>query len=230
MRYEFVFLDADDTLYDFPAAEKSAFCGALKHFKLSADSDIYATYHHINEQLWKKLERGEITQEALRLQRFEELFATCGIKLDAKDFAPVYLTHLALGAQLLPGAAELVLALYGKVRLCIATNGISEVQRGRIAKSGIAHCFEALLISGELGAQKPSALFFKRAFELLGGVDPAKVILLGDSLTSDMRGGKNAGITTCWFNPAKKPCAQPELCDYQIHSLSDFPRIIGLDM
>ncbi len=201
--YELLLLDADETLFDFRKAEAFALEGAFAERGLAATPETVARYDAINKDIWRRLERGEIDQARLKIERFALLFADMGVGLDAADFSGLYLAWLGRGSFLLPGAEELCAYLATKYRLAIVTNGIAAVQRPRFEASPIRRHFEAIVISEEVGAAKPRPEIFERACAAMGFFDKSRVLMIGDSLSSDIAGGIAYGIDTCWLNPGK---------------------------
>jgi len=199
--YELLLLDADETLFDFKRAEAFALEGAFTERGLVATPETVARYDAINKEIWRRLERGEIDQATLKVERFALLFAGLGGSLDAADFSELYLEWLGRGSFLLPGAEELCAHLAAKYRLAIVTNGIAKVQRLRFEASPIRRHFGAIVISEEVGAAKPQPAIFARACEAMGVSDKSKVLMIGDSLTSDIAGGAAFGVDTCWLSP-----------------------------
>lgn len=227
MNYDIILMDADDTLFDFEKAEEFAFRRAMQEFRLPYSEDHRQLYRKINQNLWEALERGETTQNDLKVDRFCQLFEQLGYMVDCQGFNHHFLNALSDGYFTFDGAAELCKTLYEKgCKLYIATNGIGTTQRKRLAYSDICSYIADIFISEELGYHKPRGEFFDALFEKLDITDRSRAILLGDSLTSDMQGGKNAGIKTCWYNPKYKPYSSQELCDNEIHSLTEFIPII----
>jgi putative hydrolase of the HAD superfamily len=224
--YELIFLDADETLLDFRKAERYALKKAFRQYGMESDELVVKTYEEINTAIWKQLERGELDQERLRVERFMLLFEKLGLKLDPVDFSSLYLHWLGKGAFLLPDAEETCAYLGQKYRMAMVTNGIKEVQRSRIGASPIAHWFEALIISEEAGSSKPNPAIFEYACRLLGYNDKSKMLMIGDSLSSDIRGGVNFGIDTCWFNPGRAPNPTELKPTYEIASLVDLRAIL----
>ena len=225
MPYDIVLLDADATLFDYQKTEYAALRSTCEAFSIPFGEALLARYHVINDALWKAFERGETTQEQLRVERFQQLFSGQGISVDCAAFNRRYVQGLGEGTYLLDGALELCRLLHTKgLPLYIVTNGTVDTQKRRLAHSEIAPYITAMFISQEVGFQKPRREFFERVFAQIGNPDPDRIILLGDSLTSDMRGGRNAGIATCWFAPEE---AEDTVgCDYRISRLMDFPAIV----
>jgi 2-haloacid dehalogenase len=202
MKYKWILFDADDTLFDFPASEAKALRLTMNEVGIEFSPEILALYSGFNRQVWKELERGELDGAELRVKRFRLLFRELGSSLDPVLVSPVYLRNLARGSELLPGAEELVAWLAGRCGLALVTNGLKDVQRPRIEASALRGRFERIFISEELGAAKPSRAFFEAVFEGLGRPAKAETLVVGDSLSSDMAGGIDYGIDTCWYNPA----------------------------
>lgn len=198
-----LFFDLDDTLLDFRKAERCAVAEALASFGVPVDDAVLDCYAVINAGYWHRLERHEVTRDELKVFRFRDLFEACGIR----NISPAAVTRAyeeQLGDQpyLLPGARELLARLSGRYRLFAASNGTGRIQRSRLAGAGIADRFEALFLSEELGAEKPSAAFFDAVFARCTGLRREETVMLGDSLTSDIAGGSAAGLHTVWFNPS----------------------------
>lgn len=199
--YDVIFLDADDTLFDFRRAEPWAIESAFSEAGLGFDGSIARAYAEINAELWRRLERGEIDHDRLRVERFRLLFAKQGIDQDPAAFAELYLSELSRASFLLEGAEELCGRLSRTRRLALVTNGIAKVQRSRFERSPIKKYVECLVVSQEVGANKPDPRVFQRAFDLMGLQDKSRILVVGDSLGSDIQGGIAFGVDTCWFNP-----------------------------
>ncbi|ORC29896.1 noncanonical pyrimidine nucleotidase, YjjG family [Marispirochaeta aestuarii] len=198
--YELVFIDADDTLFDYRKAEKEALSGAFQSHDISINDEIIKSYGSINKELWRKYEKNEITQEALRTERFRLLFNDLSLTIDHASFSEIYLDFLSNSAVLMENADTICRYLHENYTTVIITNGISKVQRNRFDKSPIRDCFDYLVISEEAGCNKPHIGIFEYAEQITGFSDREKMIIVGDSLTSDIAGGINYGIDTCWLN------------------------------
>lgn len=224
--YKFLFLDLDDTILDFRKAEHIALGKTFTAMGLTPTEAVFSRYSRINRTCWEALERGEMTRPQVLVGRFQRLFREFGIEIDPEACAALYESNLSVGHYFLPGAEEALAALAKKQRLFLASNGTARVQTGRIASAGIAHYFEKIFVSQEIGADKPSKTYFDRCFERIPGFDPAKALIVGDSLTSDIRGGQNAGIAACWVNPGHAPRRTDIRVDYEIEALAQLPALL----
>ena len=224
---EFLFIDLDDTVLDFQKAERIALAKTLQSFGLEPEAEVLSRYHLINKGYWERLERKEVTREALLVDRFGDLFAEYGMSVDPVQCARTYEKNLGTGHYFLPGAREAVESLSKKYKLYLASNGTSHVQAGRIESADIAQFFQGIFISQEIGVNKPDVEYFNRCFARIPGFDRAKAMIVGDSLSSDILGGKQAGIRTCWVNPTGKPAPADLTPDYEIKALSDLENLLN---
>ena len=224
MKYEFLLLDLDDTILDFHKAEYIALGKTLESFGLSPTQEVRARYSQINKAHWERLERKELTREQVLVGRFDVLFSEYGISVDPQVCARRYEENLSVGHYFLPGAPEALEKLAKKYRLYMVSNGTARVQIGRLESAKISHFFREIFISQQVGVNKPDKEFFTRCFAKIPDFDPQKAIIVGDSLTSDIQGGINAGIATCWVNPGHKPQTVP--ADYEIESLAQLPELL----
>lgn len=220
-RYHTVLFDADNTLFDFTRSEREAIGNTLRFFDIAPSEDRISLYSKINEGVWKRLERGEITKAALRTTRFREFGEALGIPLDAIRAADVYQDFLSESVHLLPSALEVCRALSEAYELFIVTNGIKEVQRKRFSASLIKPYFNDVFISDEIGFEKPHKAFFDAVAERIEGFSADTTLIVGDSLTSDIKGGIAAGIDTCWLDQAGKGNEGDIPCTYRIGALEE---------
>jgi 2-haloacid dehalogenase len=226
-RYPWLLFDADDTLFDYRRAETDALESAFEAQGVAFGEGWLSVYQRVNAAAWRMLEEGTVTSARLRVMRFEQLFAELGLGLDPAAFSTVYLRQLSRQAQLMDGALAVLEALRATHRFAIITNGLSDVQRPRLASSPLAPMIEHLLISEELGVAKPDPAFFDIAIERLGRPSRAEVLIVGDSLSSDIAGGVASGIDTCWFNPHALPGRADVTPTYAIRALAELPAIAG---
>lgn len=222
-----VLFDLDDTLFDFHKAEKIALTKTLVYFGIDPTEETLALYSTINAAHWKRLELGEISREEVKVGRYRELFETIGVECDPVKATAYYESMLAIGHYFMPGAPELLEELYRKYRLYIVSNGTAKVQEGRIGSSGITKYMDGIFISQILGANKPDKQFFDICFAEIPDFLLSETVIIGDSLSSDIKGGINAGITTVWFNPKGIENDSDIKPDYTIKELSEVPGLLS---
>ena len=223
---KFLLIDLDDTILDFQKAEHIGLCNTLRHYGVEPTEEIIARYLQINASHWQALEKGEMTRKQVNEGRFVTLFHTLDKEVDGAECAAYYLSQLALTHDYLPGAEEAVKRLSAKYRLFVASNGNSVVQFPRLRQSGLERYIEKAFISEALGENKPSKAYFDLCFSQIPGFDPKKAMMVGDSLTSDIQGGINAGIPTCWVNLSGKKNDGPIQPDYEIAALSQLEALL----
>ncbi|MBA3533089.1 MAG: noncanonical pyrimidine nucleotidase, YjjG family [Ardenticatenales bacterium] len=228
-RYEWLLFDADGTLFDYDRSEGIALQRALTDVGLPFESPHLPLYREINLQLWQALERGEVTPARLRVQRFERLLAAIAPEAALETvtlLSIAYVNHLAGCAELIDGAEAVLDALAEHYRFAILTNGLHIVQHSRLACSTIRHHIAHLVTSEEVGYAKPRREFFEAALARLGSPAKSAVLMIGDSLTSDMQGGVDYGIDTCWYNPTAqiRPARLP--LTYEIAALAELVELL----
>ena len=227
MKYDILLFDADDTLFDFKKSEKEAFLSTLKDYGLEEHTSVYFdTYHEINTKIWKEFEEGKITQSVLKIERFQRLKEALRGEFQAADFAERYTDHLAEASFPYEDSHELLQKLSGKVKMGIITNGLKKVQRKRISQSVLSHYFEAIVISEEVQVSKPDKRIFELTMDLLGDAPKERVLMVGDSLGSDILGGIRFGIDTCWFNPSGKDNKGEIVPTYEISHLHEILNLL----
>lgn len=225
--YEILLWDIDQTLLDFDMSQDYALKFSFHEFGMEADDNIVARYAVINEAYWKRLELGEVTKSELLTGRFDALFLELGVKgISSTDFAPVYQKALGSVYFFKDNAFELCSRLRRKVRQYAVTNGVSGTQRNKIHLSGLDQIFEDIFISEEIGCPKPQLEFFEKCFGKIPDFQREKTIIVGDSLSSDMKGGNNAGISCCWYNPEEKENNTNLKIDYEIRNLWEVEDIL----
>ena len=222
---EFLFLDLDDTILDFHKAERIALSKTIREFGVEPTEEVLDLYHGINKWHWEQLELGKMTRPEVLVNRFGVLFDKLGKTVDPEKCAKAYEINLSIGHYFLPGAEEAVDRLSKKYRLFLASNGTASVQKGRMTSANLYRFFEQVFVSQEIGHNKPSLDYFKACFDRIEGFDPEKAIMVGDSLTSDIRGGRNAGIRTVWVNPNHLDCGDIRP-DYEIEYLSQLEALL----
>ena len=223
---EFLFLDLDDTILDFHKAEQVALSKTFRDFGIDPTQYVLDRYHVINKWHWEQLELGRMTRAEVQTGRFQMLFDELGVTGDPSAVTAKYMENLSIGHYFLPGAEETVELLSKKYRLFLASNGTASVQKGRMTSANLYRFFEQVFVSEEVGYNKPSKAYFETAFSRIPDFDPAKALMVGDSLSSDIKGGINAGIRTCWVNP-NHAAGNPEIVpDYEIEMLKDLPDLL----
>lgn len=220
--------DIDATLLDFLAAEKAAIRFCFSKYNLGECTDeMLARYSVINKKYWEMLERGEMSKADILVNRFREFFASEGIETECeKEFNDSY--QVALGDTICfrDNGYELVKKLQGRYRQFVVTNGTFVAQERKLRKSGIGEVVEEAFISDLIGFEKPSIEFFDYVFEKIGEYDKNEVLIIGDSLTSDMQGGNNAGIVCCWYNPNHLENTKNVKIDYEMEDLWQLEEIL----
>ncbi|MBQ9941979.1 MAG: YjjG family noncanonical pyrimidine nucleotidase [Christensenellaceae bacterium] len=201
MKYDILLLDADGTLLDFEENERVSIRQVLSKMDLPIPLEEAASlYSAINSRLWKEYDENKITVSELVIRRFEILLQKLGLEGDPQQMEKDYRALLDQGIMLIPGALEFLRKLRGKARVYIVTNGVTHTQHGRLERSGIKALVDGVFISGEIGAHKPQKEFFDYVFAHVEDLDKAKTLVVGDSLSSDIKGGRLAGLDTCFFN------------------------------
>ena len=220
--------DIDGTILDFIRAEHAAIKKCFEVFQLGECTDeMIARYSKINKGYWEKLERKEITKPELLVGRFKDFFAGENIITDcAKEFNKEYQVRLGDTICFCDNSYELLKSLKGRVKQYAVTNGTKIAQDKKLSKSGLIEVFDDIFISEEVGYEKPDVRFFEHVWAKIGAYRPDEVMIVGDSLTSDMQGGNNAGIVCCWYNPKKVPNTKNLKIDYEIENLNEIKALI----
>ncbi len=204
MKYDWILFDADNTLMDFTKASEKAFAQALQNLNIPKKPDYFSRYKKVNHEVWTAFEKGEIDASTLRSKRFELFLIDIQIERDPRLFNTFYLNNLVEHTTLYEGALGMLEYLKGKTKLGLITNGLKEVQRPRLHHTGIYHLFDSIVVSDEIGVAKPDPAYFDYAFREMNHPPKEKVLVVGDNLHSDIKGGINYGLDTCWFNPDKQ--------------------------
>ncbi|MBQ7114511.1 MAG: YjjG family noncanonical pyrimidine nucleotidase [Clostridia bacterium] len=220
--------DVDGTLLDFPKAEYEAIKTCFRIFDLGECTDeMVARYSEINKKYWEMLERKELTKPEVLVGRFREFFAKEKIQTDcAEDFNKEYQLRLGDTICFCDNSYELLKSLKGRVKQYAVTNGTRIAQDKKLNRSGLIDVFDGIFISEDIGIEKPDVGFFQSVFERIGQYEKDEVMIVGDSLTSDMQGGNNAGILCCWYNPKHVPLTKALRIDYEIDDLNRIEDIL----
>ncbi len=223
--------DVDGTLLDFEKAEYAALKKCFELYNLGpCDDDMVGRYVVINKSWWERMERGEVTKSQVLIGRYKEFFAAEGIETGGCEeaFNEEYQRQLGLNPVFCEGAHELVSSLKesGRVKQYGVTNGTKVAQDGKLKQSGLINLFDDVFISDVLGIEKPNIGFFEHVWSVIGHYEPEEVLIVGDSLTSDMQGGNNAGILCCWYNPKGLENNKGVKLDYEIRHLNEVMDIL----
>lgn len=203
-KYDWLLFDLDNTLLDFDATSEIALRSAFAQHSIDYTQENIQAYEKINRDCWEAFERGEMDFVTLRNIRFEHFVKQRNLNIDPMSFGNTYMSLLSSTDHKIDGAIELLKALKGKFNLAIVTNGLKEVKIPQLAKPDISQFFNQIFISEVLGVSKPHHGFFQQVFEKIGHPQKDKVAIVGDSLSSDIKGGYDYGIDTIWFNPKQK--------------------------
>lgn len=226
MRYSTFLLDLDHTLFDSDTSENAAFRQTLQAAGINDPDRYREPYRRINLELWACVERGELEASQVRGLRFEKLVAEHGLDADPRTMADDFVAGLAANGELYTGALQVLEALSARARLALITNGLGEVQRARIERVGIGCYFRAIVISAEVGVAKPASGIFDIAFTALDAPARQTALMVGDNLASDIRGGRNYGISTCWYNPQGRLPGDADAADHTIGDLRELVRFV----
>lgn len=219
-KYSTLLMDADETLFDFGKCEYKALSNTLKSAGLIFSDEVYQSFTAINSRLWREYEKNNITRSELRVRRFRELIEKCFDGFNkADELADIYIEMLSQQGILIDGTEDALKALTEHYDIYVITNGLKAVQRGRFARTDITAYIKKIFISDEMNVQKPMKEFFDIVLSEIDERDKSKILVVGDSLTSDMQGGRNAGLDTCLFDPKDKVEMPDPLCDHKIHKL-----------
>ena len=219
-----IFIDIDGTLLDFEACVEESMRLGLEEKGIEYKPEMLETFHRINNVFWERIEQGTLTFEELLEIRWKTVFEELGINLDGPEFETYFRGRLHESAIPMEGSFEVLEYLGAKYRLFAASHGPDEQQKNRLAKAGMSGYFEEIFTSEKIGAEKPSGEFFEYCFDKIGDIKPEESVMLGDSLTSDMKGGNSFGMKTLWLNLKGKE--KLAWVDYEIKSLDEVKEII----
>lgn len=225
-----ILFDLDNTLLDFNRAERQALTRTLQELGIEPKEATLRRYSELNLTQWKLLEQGKITRPQVKLRRYQLLFQELGVDCPAEQAARLYESYLAEGHFFMEGAEALLRELAPRYRLYLVTNGTAQVQQKRLRSAGLGAWFQGYFISEAIGFDKPRKEFFDLCFSVIPAFAPEETVIVGDSLSSDIQGGKNAGIRTIWFHPGEPEegqAAHDPVPDYTVRSLGEIPGLVG---
>lgn len=221
--------DVDNTLLDFPYSMRNALKQCFCSIGMTITDKMTERYAEINEGWWKRLEQGEVTKEQLLSGRFVDFFEEYGLKnIDVQRFRKEYQRNLGNVYSYLDDSLTICKSLQTKFQQYVVTNGVASTQRSKLGLSGFADVMDGMFISEEIGCNKPATGFFEYCLAQIKEKNKEKILIVGDSLTSDMRGGRDAGIRTCWYNPSEKPLPEGVVVDYEISDLHQIYDILEI--
>lgn len=222
MKYQWILFDADETLFSFDSF--TGLKAMLKRYDIAFDEQDYAEFQAVNQPLWVAYQNKEITAAELRQRRFAKLSAQIG--KDAESLNQELMDEMAIISQPLPQVVETLNALHGKVKMAIITNGFDFMQAKRLQNTQTAHFFEFVVVSENVGVAKPDPLIFENAFQQMRERDKSQILMVGDTLTSDILGGNQVGIDTCWYNAHHKTNDTQIQPTFTIHSMTELVSLV----
>jgi len=226
MKYEWLLFDLDDTILNFESSEHFALERTLVKTGIDFQPNHLAIYEPINRKCWDDFEAGILPQAKINETRFSRFLKALDLPAtNAKEIGDYYLEQLSEKAVFMEGADTLLNATFEKYQLGIVTNGLKQVQRPKLAKNNLMHYFKIIVVSDEIGVSKPNTDFFDYAFTKMNFPPKEKVLIIGDSLNSDVKGGINYGIDTCWYNPNKKENKKGIIPTYEITNLNELSQL-----
>ncbi len=229
MKYTTILFDADGTLYDFDKAAVEALKSSFNKYNIEWTEKRFQIYEEVNKKIWDDFEKGLISTKEIKTERFKRFFNLIRVEnIDSIQFSIDYLEFLSQNNYLLEGAADIVKWSSEKFKLAIVTNGLASVQNPRFKNSELRECFKHIIISEEIGFAKPKREIFDYTFALFNNPNKDSVIIIGDNLTSDIKGGADYGIDTCWFNPLKNKNNSEIVPTYEISNLNELKKILLL--
>ncbi|KAB0443802.1 noncanonical pyrimidine nucleotidase, YjjG family [Lysinibacillus fusiformis] len=226
-KYEILLFDVDDTLLDFDLAENAALDRMFKEENIVVTSEMIARYKEINESMWRAFERGEVTKNTLHNTRFSMALKEFGIEVDGTYFESLFQKYLREAHHYVDGAYEVIAQLANHYHLYVVSNGVTVTQNKRLVDANLAQYFKGIFISEQTGYQKPMPDFFDYVFERIDNFDKEKALIIGDSLTSDIKGGIQSGIDTCWFNIRNVENTSGIEPHYEIKKLQDLHDLLN---
>ena len=226
--YTDILFDMDDTLLDFQKAQLYRFMDVMAYYDIQYTHKIYKEYTDINHKLWTDFEQGKAEKDIIQIERFSLLFNSLNNRADGKEANKIYQQSLSKQVWLIPYADEVCAKLSEMCTLAIITNGVGMTQRQRISSSAISPYFKNIIISEDIGVAKPHKEFFDYVFASLAFSNTESILLVGDSLSSDIRGANNVNIDACWFNPQLKPLPFDYIAKYNIFDLRQLFNIVSV--
>ena len=229
MKYTWLLFDIDGTLLDMEKSEKNALEKTFRQIGYKFELHYLDELRKISDQLSKDFKNGVISMEKIKTLRFELLLAAIEIHFDPQELSEKYMTNFSDCAYLINGSEEVLKSLQKKLSIALISNGFEEAQKSRIEKSRLYRYIKEIVVSEAAGAAKPNMKIFDFAFKLMNNPRKSEVLIIADSLTSDIQGGINYGIDTCWYNPKKKTNNLTITSNFEIQTLSELPATLNED-
>lgn len=227
MKFNWILFDADNTIFDFHASSEIAFHKSFQKHGIQSTAESYKLFKKINLATWKAFDENKISHEAIKEYRFSKLFEEIRVNgIDPMEFNTLYFKKLVENIRYVEGAKEILSYLKGKVKLAIITNGMKEVQRPRLESSEIYDFFELIIVSGEIGFSKPNHSFFQYVYDEMDDCEKEKVLVVGDNLFADIKGGNDFGFKTAWFNPDLFERKDGIVPNYELINLNEIKNIL----
>lgn len=231
-KFTTILWDVDNTLLDFNYSCRGALRQGFQSMGLEITEEMINRYFQINDSYWRKFEKGEITKEEVLQNRFVDLFGEYGLlelpQVSVQAFREEFQKSLGNIYSYLDDSLSICKALQTKYKQYIVTNGVTSTQRSKLGLSGFAEVMDGLFISEEIGAPKPQIEFFEYCLAKIEEKDKSKILMVGDSISSDIKGANAAGIKACWYNPKEKECIEDCQIDYEISDLHQIFEILGI--
>jgi 2-haloacid dehalogenase len=225
-KYDVLLFDLDDTILDFKKGEQAALTSLFKEMNVENIQKTIDDYIVLNKSLWNEMEKGTVTREYVLNNRFSMLFNSYDKIVDGEQVELRYRYYLDLQHDYIEGAHDILKDLCKDYKIYIITNGVSTTQLKRIKDSKLEHCFINVFVSEDIGYQKPAKEYFEAVTNKIPDINIRRTLIIGDSLTADIKGGIVSEIDTCWFNPHKIDNLTDIKPNYEIHKLSDLYQII----
>jgi YjjG family noncanonical pyrimidine nucleotidase len=227
MRYKWLLFDADNTLFDFTYSQKKALKQCLEHYGHIFNDEIFSNFTNLNNEIWTAYDRNEISHEEIKMLRFKRLFDTLGIKgIDINEFNSKFIDKLVENSKLIENTDIYLEKLHRKINMAIITNGMKEVQRPRFEKCKHKSKFEQIFISGEMGKSKPNKEYFEYVHKATGALDKSQYLVVGDNIIADIKGAKDYGFDTCWFNPNRISDRNEKYADNVIQNIHELDKML----
>ncbi len=227
MKYKWLLFDADGTLFNYDLAEQIALKKSADEIGLTYDENLLQAYKKFNGDMWLLFEKGEIKPDELKVKRFSLLLDNYDFDFDPGKLSSIYIENLADCSDLIDGAENIIMQLSNSSKLILITNGLKTVQRKRFNNSSIKKYFLDIIISEEIGYAKPDPKMLEYATSKMEAANKKEMLIIGDSLSSDIKAGNNFGIDTCWYNPSGKSIDQEVEITYEISDLKELLSILN---